>query len=184
MGIELLTERLKDQIAGLLSCWDRVLIFGTLPGICYAEGMTRHLYGKQVRIFDYPKFAEPYRDCIRENAEGLAKAAGLEIEFIRKRNIRKEDLVKAALLRRANNRGWCAFFRRWNRVRRTSRGTTKPPARPSCGRTMANVCTTTFVSSTTNWGCAAHSDEVDHSFRRDGDHRRSVATQAFSLWKQ
>jgi hypothetical protein len=30
----------------------------------------------------------------------------------------------------------------------------------------------------------AHSDEVDHSFRRDGDHRRSVATQAFSLWKQ
>jgi len=26
------------------------LIFGTLPKICYAEGMTSHLYAKQVRI--------------------------------------------------------------------------------------------------------------------------------------
>ena len=43
MGIELLTERLKDQIAGVLSCWDRMLIFGTLPKICYAEGMTSYL---------------------------------------------------------------------------------------------------------------------------------------------
>ena len=66
MGIELLTERLKDQIAGVLGCWDRVLIFGTLPKICYAEGMTSYLYAKQVRIFDYPKFAEPFRDrCAR-----------------------------------------------------------------------------------------------------------------------
>jgi hypothetical protein len=36
VGIVLLTERLKDQIAGVLPCWDRVVIFGTLPGICYA----------------------------------------------------------------------------------------------------------------------------------------------------
>lgn len=39
MGVELLTERLKDQITGVLSCWDRVLIFGTLPKICYAQGI-------------------------------------------------------------------------------------------------------------------------------------------------
>jgi hypothetical protein len=72
MGIELLTERLKDQIAGVLGCWDRILIFGTLPKICYAEGMTSYLYAKQVRIFDYPKFAEPFRERLRENAEHLA----------------------------------------------------------------------------------------------------------------
>jgi hypothetical protein len=94
VGIELLTERLKDQIAGVLSCWDRVLIFGTLPGICYAEGMTRHLYGKQIRIFDYPKFAEPFRDRLRENAERLAAAAGIEIEFIRKRNVRNHGTTR------------------------------------------------------------------------------------------
>ena len=105
MGLELLTERLKEQIAGVLGCWDRVLIFGTLPGICYAEGMTRHLYGRQIRIFDYPKFAEPFRDRLRENAERLAAAQGIEIEFIRKRNLRKEDLVKAAMAKRGEHPG-------------------------------------------------------------------------------
>ena len=40
MGLTLLTERCADQIAGALGCWDCVLILGTLPKICYAEGMT------------------------------------------------------------------------------------------------------------------------------------------------
>jgi hypothetical protein len=39
----------------------------------------------------YPKFAEPFRDRIRESAEQMAKVAGIEIEFIRTRSIRKED---------------------------------------------------------------------------------------------
>jgi hypothetical protein len=68
MDIELLTERYAAQIAGVLSCWDRVLVFGTLPKICYAGGMTSHLYERKIRIFDYPKFAEPFRDQLRESA--------------------------------------------------------------------------------------------------------------------
>ena len=97
MGIELLTERHRGQISGELSCYDRVLLFGTLPKICYAEGMTSYMYERKMRIFDYPKFAEPFRNQLRENAETLAKENGIEIEFVRKRNVRKEDLVKTAI---------------------------------------------------------------------------------------
>jgi len=97
MGVELLTERHATQIAGVLGCYDRMLIFGTLPGICQAGGMTSFLYAHQIRIFDYPKFAEPYRDQIRENAERMAKAAGIEIELIRTRSIRKEDRAQELL---------------------------------------------------------------------------------------
>jgi hypothetical protein len=57
--------------------------FGTLPGICFARGMTAFLFERKIRIFDYPKFAEPYRNRIRENAARLAAEAGLEIDFIR-----------------------------------------------------------------------------------------------------
>jgi hypothetical protein len=110
VGVELLTERLQNQIAGVLGCWDRALIFGTLPKICYAEGMTAYLYARQVRIFDYPKFAEPFRDQLRENAERLATAHGIQIEFIRKRNVRKEDLVKQALARRGAHAGLVCIF--------------------------------------------------------------------------
>ena len=110
MGLTLLTERYADQIAGVLGCWDRVLIFGTLPKICYAEGMTSYLYEKHVRIFDYPKFAEPFRNQLRENAERLAAENGIEIEFIRKRNVRKEDRVKAILAQRGEQPGLVCIF--------------------------------------------------------------------------
>jgi hypothetical protein len=50
---ESLTERYDDRIAGVLSCYDRVVITGTLPGICYAKGMTRYLHANGIRIFDY-----------------------------------------------------------------------------------------------------------------------------------
>src|SRR3954471_18365631 len=39
-----LTECYNDRIAGVLSCYDRVVITGTVPVICSAEGMTRFLY--------------------------------------------------------------------------------------------------------------------------------------------
>ena len=72
----LLTERYAPQIAGVLSCWDRILVFGTLPKVCFAEGMTSYLYEHKIRIFDYPRFAEPFRNVLRENAERLAGESG------------------------------------------------------------------------------------------------------------
>ena len=110
MDIALLTERYRAEIAGVLSCWDRVLVFGTLPKICFAGGMTSYLNERGVRIFDYPRFAEPFRDELRENAERLATEAGLEIEFVRKRNFRKEDRVKEILARRGDQAGLVAIF--------------------------------------------------------------------------
>ena len=52
---------------GVLSC--RIVITGTLPGICYAAGMTSFLYAKGIRVLDYAQFAELLRDQIRERAE-------------------------------------------------------------------------------------------------------------------
>jgi hypothetical protein len=105
MGLTLLTERYAPQIAGTLSCWDRILLFGTLPRICFAEGMTSYLHARKIRIFDYPRFAEPFRNRLRENAERLAAENGIDIEFLRKRNLRKEDRVKEILTQRGDHPG-------------------------------------------------------------------------------
>jgi hypothetical protein len=56
-----LTERYRERLAGVLSCYDRIIVTGTLPGACYAKGMTGFLSARQIRIFDYPRFAEPLR---------------------------------------------------------------------------------------------------------------------------
>jgi hypothetical protein len=110
VGIELRTERHAAQIEGVLGCWDRMLVFGTLPGICYAEEMTSYLYANKVRIFDYARFADPFRNQLRENAERLAAANGIEIEFLRKRNVRKEDRVKEILGKRGEHPGLVCIF--------------------------------------------------------------------------
>jgi hypothetical protein len=71
-----LTERYAEQIPGVLSCFDRVVITGTLPEICHQQAMARHLTEQGVRLFDYTQWAEPLREEIRQHAERLAGESG------------------------------------------------------------------------------------------------------------
>ena len=100
-----LLERHDDRIAGVLSCYDRVVITGTLPTVCYADGMTKFLNANHLRIFDYPRFAEPSRERVREQAAALAAEAGLTIEHIGKKHVRKEAAAAKVLKGRGEHPG-------------------------------------------------------------------------------
>ena len=104
-------ERHRDKIAGVLSCFDRVVITGTLPDIGYAGAMAGYLSYHKIRLFDYPRWAEPLRDELRNHAEQLAIEAGIEIEFIRRHKaFRKEDRIKAIIAERGNHPGLVHIF--------------------------------------------------------------------------
>ncbi len=98
-------DRYDDRISGVLSCYDRMVITGTLPGVCYADGMTRYLYANGIRIFDYPQFAMELRDRVREGAASLAAEAGITIEHITQSHIRKEAIVARVLEQRGEHPG-------------------------------------------------------------------------------
>jgi hypothetical protein len=124
----------------VLSCYDRVVITGTLPTVCYAEGMTKFLYANQVRIFDYARFAAPLRECVRERAASLATAAGITIEHIAKSHIRKEAVVAKVLERRGEHPGLvhvisameaCDTYRPWH-----DKQTHKTYLRPDSGKCL------------------------------------------------
>src|ERR1700730_1709051 len=100
-----LTERYDDRIAGVLSCYDRVVMTGTLPTVCYAAGMTKFLYAIGVRIVDYPRCSSRLRDRVRERAASLAAQARITIEHIAKSHIRKEAVVAEGLKRRGEHPG-------------------------------------------------------------------------------
>lgn len=100
-----LVERYASRLHGVLSCYDRMVMTGTLPGACYAQGMSAFLSAKGIRIFDYPRFAEPLRDAIRARAQELAASAGVQIEHIAKAHIRKEDVVAKVLEQRGDHAG-------------------------------------------------------------------------------
>jgi hypothetical protein len=108
--MELFTDRYACKIRGTLSCFDRVVITGTIPGVCYAAGMTSFLYTNGIRIFDYPKWAEPLREEIRANAERLAQENGLAIEFIRRKNFRKDKRIKEIIAKRGDHPGLVHIF--------------------------------------------------------------------------
>jgi hypothetical protein len=117
-------ERHDDEIVGVLSCFDRVIITGTLPEIGYADAMTRYLSAREIRLFDYTHWAKPLRDELRKHVEALAQEADLQIEFIRRhKGVRKEQRVKAILAERGDHPGLvhifsameaCSTYRPWH----------------------------------------------------------------------
>jgi predicted transcriptional regulator len=132
--MELLTEKHSKDISCVLSCYDRIIIEGTLPELSHARGITAYLYSNEVKIFDYVKFAEPLKDIIKQNTEQIAKANNIAIEFVRNTSIRKEDIIKEKLLQRGNAAGIihilsameiCASYQPWH-DKRTGKTYLKP----------------------------------------------------------
>jgi hypothetical protein len=135
-----LVDRYDDRIAGVLSCYDRVAIAGTLPRVCYAAGMTGFLYAHEMRIFDYPKFAMTLRDQVRERAASLAAEAGIAIEHIAKSHVRKEAVVAKVLETRGDHPGLvhvisameaCDAYQPWH-----DKQTHKTYVRPDSGKCL------------------------------------------------
>lgn len=110
MTPNLLTEKYADELDGVLMCYDRLILTGSLNPFCYAQGMSGYLRSQRIRIFDYPAFAQGLRERLRSNAEALAQANGIEIEFIRKKNFRKEDRIQAILKERGKEPGLVHIF--------------------------------------------------------------------------
>jgi hypothetical protein len=106
-----------------LGCFDRVVITGNLLDVGHPAALERQLPSAGIRCFDLGIFAQPLRDAIRDHAVTRARAAGLEIQFVPRRNFRKEDRVAEVLARRGSHPGRvqvfsamepCPAFRPWH----------------------------------------------------------------------
>jgi hypothetical protein len=146
-----LFERYADRIAGVLTCYDRIVMTGTLPGACHAAGMTSFLNAKGLRIFDYPQLCRAVARRLRANAEALAASAGITVQYISKAHIRKEAVVAAVIETRGDHPGLvhilsvmeaCSSYSAWHDKR--THQTYLAPRR-------ASVCITTFTSSMPSW---------------------------------
>jgi hypothetical protein len=98
--------------------------------------MPIHLRSKGVRLFDFRRWAEPLRDEVGTHAERLAADNGLQIEFIRKKNFRKEARIKQILTEHGPQPGLvhifsamepCLSFKPWH-DKKTGRTFLKPDA--------------------------------------------------------
>jgi predicted transcriptional regulator len=103
-------DRHSDKIKGIFSCLDRLVIQGTFPEICFPGAITTFFYMHGIKIFDFKKWAAPMRDEINNNAKQIAQKNNIEIEFIRKKDFRKEKRVKKIISQRGDHPGIVHIF--------------------------------------------------------------------------
>jgi len=116
--MELITNRYENQIAGVLNCYDRIVLTGTLLNRCYSGGMELYLKIHKIRYFDFfDKLAHPLADEIKKQAHDIACEAGIEIEYLGRSTIRKESLVQEKLQQRGNSPGLVCILSNVERCR-------------------------------------------------------------------
>lgn len=123
METELL-KRYEQDIVGVLGCFDRVVVTGTLTEVAYPDALAAVLYREGIRCFDLGQFAEPLRLRIRDNALAQAHAAGVAVQYLAKsKGVRKEALIEAVLAQRGRQPGLvhilsvmesCTTFKPWH----------------------------------------------------------------------
>jgi hypothetical protein len=109
-GERALLERYAAKIAGVLGCYDRIVLSGTLSALAYPKAMAGELRRAGVRCFDLEQFVEPLRQEIHANAKRLAAENGLTITNLRGSRARKEDLVAPLLAQRKGRPGLVCIF--------------------------------------------------------------------------
>jgi hypothetical protein len=98
-----LVERYADKIEGVLGCFDRVVVTGTLLEVSHPKALEAVLRRAGIRCFDLGQFADPLRQRVCDHANTVAREAGVEIQYLAKsRGVRKEELVGAVLARRGH----------------------------------------------------------------------------------
>lgn len=107
----LITDTYAEKIYGVLTCYDRMIIQGYIPGWSHAEGMTSYMKANDIRIFDYSSFSQPLTEQVRQNAERIAAENGIEIEFIRKLHaFRKDDRIQKIISGSGKTEGLVHIF--------------------------------------------------------------------------
>ena len=105
-----LLDRYAGELIGVLGCYDRLILTGLLVDVGHPDAIAAQLRHRNIRCFDLGVFAEPLRDQVRDNAILLARQAGLEIQYLERKGLRKEERVAEILERRGRHPGLVHIF--------------------------------------------------------------------------
>lgn len=95
-----LLERYADKVVGVLGCYDRLVLSGTLTAMAHPGAMAALLFREHIRCFDLGQYLDPLREQVRQNAEAIAAEHGLKIQYLQNSHVRKEAIVAEVLAQR------------------------------------------------------------------------------------
>jgi hypothetical protein len=99
-----------DQICGVLSCFDRLILRGHLP-LSYPAGLEGFLYQQGVLLKDFKDYAPQVASRVKEHVRGVVERAGGTFEHLTKKERMEERARREAAARGIRTGIVCAFSR-------------------------------------------------------------------------
>ena len=112
---ELITKRFEKNIAGVLNCFDRLVLFGTYQPICYPKAMSWQLHETGLQLIHYEKqFANKLRLEMTARIKVIATKEDIPIKPVYA-SVRKEALVSEIWSVRGDAPGIVCIFATYQR---------------------------------------------------------------------
>jgi hypothetical protein len=87
-------HRHADKITGVLSGFDRLRLRGTLRWLSSVSGMNSYLWNMGVLLKDFRAHALAVTERVRQAVQALTLAAGLQVRYLDRPGVSKEDLAR------------------------------------------------------------------------------------------
>lgn len=100
-----------DQITGVLSGFDRLVLRGTIRQIAFVDGLKRLLWNRQVLLKNFGAYAEGLTTQLKEASCRHAEQTGRPIEYLYSSRASKEDVARKIAQRDGVRQGLIAVLR-------------------------------------------------------------------------
>src|ERR1700716_3067021 len=84
----------QDDISGVLSGFDRLVLRGTLRSIAHTQGMNGYLWSNQIRLKDFGSHVEQVSQRLKASSLAEASAVGRPVRYLASSEISKEDIAR------------------------------------------------------------------------------------------
>lgn len=108
--MEAFLTRYADRIVGVLSCFDRIIIWGMLPMVSQAAGLAHFCREHDLPLGQLVNWAMGLRDEMEKQLRDLAETAGVEFEYLASKQVRKEARIQEILAQRGDHPGLVHIF--------------------------------------------------------------------------
>lgn len=106
----LFTNKYSKDIIGIISCFDREIITGSLISLTYVQGLERHLRANHILLKDFKEYAISLAKELKVNSIKLCEESNAYFEYIKSSKTNKEQLVKTVLEKRGQHPGIVAVL--------------------------------------------------------------------------
>lgn len=100
-----------DQITGVVSGFDRLVLRGTIRQIAFADGLKRLLWKRQVLLKNFGAYAQGLTTQLKEASCRHAEQSGRPIEYLYSSRTSKEDVARKIAQRDGVREGLIAVLR-------------------------------------------------------------------------